>query len=254
MQNKVKTADEIRNIRKSGRILESILQFVIQTAEVGMSTKDLADLASQQLGKYKDAHPVFLNYYGFPHVMCVSVNQQVIHGIPRASKKLRDGDVVSVDFGVNYKGMITDSARTFVVGSTNSSKKLLLEKTEQSLLAGIKVVKSSTRVGNVSAKIEDVLTSAKLGIVREYVGHGVGHQLHEEPNIPNYGRTNTGPELVAGMTIAIEPMAMLGSDNVFVEDDGWTVSTYDGSLSAHFEDTVLVTETGYEILTRSLNN
>lgn len=251
MQNRVKTTDEISDIRMSGKILESVIKFVIHSTKVGMSTKDLADMANSQLNGHKGAKPVFLNYHGFPHVMCVSVNEQVIHGIPSASKKIKDGDIVSIDFGVNYNGMITDAARTFVVGNTNSAKKLLIEKTEQALLAGIKVVKSSTHVGTISANIERVLNDSKLGIVREYVGHGVGHQLHETPNIPNYGVINTGQKLVSGMTIAIEPMAMLGNDDVYVEDDGWTVSTTDGSLSAHFEDTILVTDFGYEILTRS---
>ncbi len=252
MQNKVKTSEEIINIRRSGDILEQVIQFVIHCAKPGMSTKDLADLSFSKLNEYQHAKPVFLNYYGFPHVMCISVNEQVIHGIPKSNKILNNGDVVSVDFGVNYKGMITDAARTFVVGNTNSSKRLLLEKTEQSLLSGISVVKNTVRVGTISSAIQKVLDDAKLGIVREYVGHGVGHKLHEDPNIPNYGVNNTGIELLSGMTIAIEPMAMLGNEKVYVEDDGWTVSTSDGSLSAHFEDTVLVTDDGFEILTRSI--
>ena len=251
MHNKIKTPKEISNIRQSGSILEQVIQFVVQHTKPGMSTKDLADLSLSKLNEHQHAKPVFLNYHGFPHVMCVSVNDQVIHGIPKSNKILHDGDVVSVDFGVNYKGMITDAARTFVVGNTNSSKRLLLEKTEQALLSGISVVKNTVQVGTISSAIQKVLDDAKLGIVREYVGHGVGHKLHENPNIPNYGVKNTGPELLSGMTIAIEPMAMLGNEKVYVENDGWTVSTSDGSLSAHFEDTVLVTDDGFEILTRS---
>ena len=251
MHNKIKTPKEISNIRRSGSILEHVIQFVVQYTKPGMSTKDLADLSLSKLNEHQHAKPVFLNYHGFPHVMCVSVNDQVIHGIPKPNKILHDGDVVSVDFGVNYKGMITDAARTFVVGNTNSSKRLLLEKNEQALLSGISVVKNTVRVGTISSAIQNVLDDAKLGIVREYVGHGVGHKLHENPNIPNYGIKNTGPELLSGMTIAIEPMAMLGNEKVYVENDGWTVSTSDGSLSAHFEDTVLVTDDGFEILTRS---
>jgi methionyl aminopeptidase len=184
-------------------------------------------------------------------VLCVSVNDEVIHGIPRANHVVKDGDIVSIDFGVNYHGMITDAARTFVVGNTNSANKLLIEKTEQALLAGIGVVKNNTRVGDVGAEIEQVLSAAKLGIVKDYVGHGVGHELHEEPNIPNYGRKGTGPKLESGMTIAIEPMATLGTDRVSIDTDGWTVRSTDGSMAAHFEDTVLVTDDGFEILTRS---
>lgn len=250
MHTKVKTGIEINNIRRSGRILKEINEFVMQNTKVGMSTKDIADIAAKMLSKYKNAKPVFLNYYGFPHVMCVSVNEQVIHGIPKSDKIIQNGDVVSIDFGVNYNGMITDAARTYVVGKTNSTKKLLVEKTEQALNAGIGVVKNTTRVGTISSTIEDVLSKSKLGIVREYVGHGVGHELHEAPDIPNYGKKNTGFELLTGMTIAIEPMAILGSHDVFVEDDGWTVSSTNKSLAAHFEDTILVLEDGCEILTR----
>lgn len=251
MQTRIKIGKEIDNIRRSGQILEEVINFVIQSTSSGMSTKDLANIARHKLEDYKHAKPVFLNYYGFPDVLCVSVNSQVIHGIPKDDFLINDGDMVSVDFGVNYKGMITDAARSFVVGKTNTSKSHLLKKTEQSLFAGIKVVKNAIPVGTISSEIEKVLSSAKLGIVRDYVGHGVGHALHEEPNIPNYGKAGTGFVLESGMTIAIEPMAVLGNEAVFVEDDDWTVTTKDGSLSAHFEDTVLVTDEGYEILTRS---
>lgn len=251
MQTKIKTQAEIENMRTSGRILENVLKQVIRTTKPGMSTKDMADIAASELAK-QGGKPVFLNYYGFPHVLCVSVNDEVIHGIPRANHIVKNGDVVSIDFGVNYQGMITDAARTFVVGNTNSANKLLIEKTEQALLAGIKVVKNNTHIGDVSARIESIMRDAKLGIVREYVGHGVGHELHEEPNIPNYGRKGTGPILQSGMTIAIEPMATLGGEAVTVDDDEWTVRTKDGSMAAHFEDTVLVTDDSYEILTRSI--
>lgn len=249
MYTKIKTPGEIENMRKSGKILEEILKIVQSATRPGMSTKDVADIASKELTAM-GGKPVFLGYHGFPHVMCVSVNNEVIHGIPRSDKYINDGDVVSIDFGVNVGGMITDAARTFVVGKTKSSDTLLIKKTEESLMKGISVVKSSTHIGDISSEIERILRTANLGIVKEYVGHGVGHELHEEPNVPNYGKAGTGPVLYEGMTIAIEPMAVLGSPQVYVEDDDWTVVTADGSRAAHFEDTVLVTKNGFEILTR----
>jgi methionyl aminopeptidase len=249
MQTKIKTTEEIKNIRISGQILNNVLNRIITSTSAGMSTKDLADIADEELRK-ANCKSVFYNYHGFPSSLCVSLNEEVIHGIPKANKIIKDGDIVSIDFGVNYKGMITDAARTYVVGNTNSANKLLIAKTEQALFAGISVVKSSTKIGDISVAIENILKSSKLGIVREYVGHGVGHELHEEPNIPNYGTEGTGFTLQEGMTIAIEPMATLGRDEVRVATDGWTVYTADGSKSAHFEDTVLVTKNGYEILTR----
>lgn len=249
MQTKVKTRLEIQNMRKSGQILAETLQVIMDLTKPGMSTYDLAEIAAGKL-KELGGKPVFLGYYGFPHVLCVSVNDEVIHGIPRKDHIISQGDLVSIDFGVNYEGMITDAARTFVVGSTNRSGEHLIRKTEEALLAGVGVVKNNTLVGDISAAIERVLTGAKLGIVRDYVGHGVGHELHEEPNIPNYGQPGTGMILRQGMTIAIEPMATLGGESVIVDSDGWTVRTQDGSRAAHFEDTVLVTASGAEILTR----
>lgn len=251
MQNRIKTPQEILDMRRSGRILEEILIIVQKATRSGMSTKDLADIAAAEL-KRRDAKPVFLGYYGFPHVLCVSVNDEVIHGIPRHDHIINEGDIVSIDFGVNFNGMITDAARSFVVGNTNSSDKLLIQKTEQALLAGISVVRNKTHVGSISAAIQEVLEKSHLGIVRDFVGHGVGHQLHEEPNVPNYGRANTGPVLHEGMTIAIEPMATLGGDAVMTDADGWTVRTRDGKRAAHFEDTLLVTADGYEVLTRTV--
>lgn len=249
MQNRIKTKKEIENMRKSGKILAQVIEFLIESTKPGMTTLDLDSLANQKLEEL-GGKPVFLGYYGFPGVLCVSVNDEVIHGIPNARKVINEGDIVSVDFGVNYNGMITDSARTFVVGNTNSAEKLLIQKTEQALLDGISVVKSRTYIGDISAKIEHTLKKAGLGIVRDYVGHGVGHELHEAPDVPNYGKAGTGFVLEAGMTIAIEPMATLGGDRVYTDVDGWTVKTADRSRAAHFEDTVLVTQDGYEILTR----
>lgn len=252
MFTRIKTPEEINNLRQSGKILEEILLQTKDFIKVGMSTMDVANYSARLLSGYKNTKPVFLGYFGFPHVICISVNDEVIHGIPSDSNVISVGDVVSLDFGVNYKGMITDSARTFVVGKTNSQKQLLIEKTKQALDEGISVVKDSIRVGDISSKIEQTLSNAELGIVREYVGHGVGHELHEEPNIPNYGMAGRGELLRSGMTIAIEPMAILGPPEVYTESDGWTVVSKSHLLSAHFEDTVLITDGGFEILTRTI--
>lgn len=251
MQTQIKNQAEIKLMIESGRILEKVLIHVIKVAEIGMSTKDLANEAATEL-KRCGGKPAFLGLYGFPDVMCISLNEEIIHGIPRLDKIVEDGNLISIDFGVNYQGMITDAARTFVVGNTKAADKLLIQKTQEALMNGISVIKNTTKVSDISQAIEQTLSKAKLGIVKEYVGHGVGHQLHEEPNIPNYVSGGHGPVVRPGMTIAIEPMAMLGEDSVYVADDGWTVITRDGSRAAHFEDTVLVTKDGYEILTRSI--
>lgn len=250
MFTKVKTAVEIDAMRTSGRILASVLDVLHKSIEAGMTTKDLAEIAGREL-KALGGKPVFLGYQGFPDVLCVSVNDEVVHGIPSRQRELNDGDIVGMDFGVVYDGMITDSAISVIVGGDekHKSSKQLVKTTERAMYAGIDTVKAGVRTGDIAAAVQEVLSEKDYGIVRELVGHGVGHQLHEEPNIPNYGRKGTGPALKAGMTVAIEPMATQGSGSVYIGDDGWTVSTRDGSLAAHFEHTVLVTETGAEILT-----
>jgi methionyl aminopeptidase len=187
----------------------------------------------------------------FPASICISLNDAVVHGIPD-DKPFKDGDIIGFDFGVNYKGMITDAARTFVVGGTARTKREqeLVAVTLQSLDAGINVVKAGMRTGDIGAAVQAVLEKASLGVVRELVGHGVGHDLHEPPEVPNYGFRGTGALLRAGMTIAIEPMATLGEWRVVIDPDGWTIRTRDGSHAAHFEDTILITDDGCEVLTR----
>ena len=251
MQTRVKTPAEIRAIRESGRMLATVLDVLKHTVASGMSTKDLADVAKREL-KALGGTPPFLGYYGFPDVICISVNDEVVHGIPRPDKILEDGDILSLDFGVNYNGMITDSATTVFVGgkARNSKEQKLVDATRVSLEAGISVLHDGVRVGDIANAIQQVLDGAHLGIVRELVGHGVGHEVHEDPNIPNYGRAGTGPTLKAGMTIAIEPMATLGDYRVAILEDEWTVVTRDGSRAAHFEHTVLITQDGGEIITQ----
>lgn len=215
-----------------------------------MSTKDLAEIAKTEL-RALGGTPSFLGYEGFPDVLCVSVNDEVVHGIPRAGKLIREGDIVSMDFGVTYQGMIADAAVTVIAGKPiDSSHLTLVRDTKRALEAGMSVLEAGVRTGDIAAKVQHILDKGGYGIVRDLVGHGVGHRLHEEPNIPNYGSAGTGPVLKAGMTIAIEPMATLGGHEVYVDSDGWTVKTVDQSWAAHFEHTVLISESGFEVLTR----
>lgn len=248
MMTKIKSSLEIENMKISGKILAEVLKVVGDILEVGITTKELANVAAREV-KALGAKPAFLGVYGFPDVICVSVNDEVVHGIP-GKKIINDGDIVSFDFGVTYNGMITDAARSQIVGKSSELKTNLLRGTKEALDAGIDCLRDGVRVGDISSSIEKVLKSYNFGIVRDLVGHGVGHQLHEEPNIPNYGQAGKGPILKAGMTIAIEPMTTLGSERIYTAADNWAIKTVDGSLSAHFEDTILITETGYEILTR----
>nr|MBP9813366.1 type I methionyl aminopeptidase [Candidatus Saccharibacteria bacterium] len=242
---KVKTPTEIENMRTSGQMLATVLDVVGKNLQENMTTKDIANIAAKEV-KALGGKPTFLGMYGFPDVICVSVNDEVVHGIP-GKYVIKNGDIVSFDFGVTYNGMITDAARSEIVGQPEKRTANLLAGTLESLNAGIETLKDGVRVGDISAAIEAVLNTYGFGIVRELVGHGVGHELHEEPNIPNYGTAGTGPTLKTGMTIAIEPMTTLGSHKVYTAADDWTIMTSDGSLSAHFEDTVLITETGSEI-------
>lgn len=247
---RVKTASEIAAMRDSGRMLATVLGLLKSKLEPGMITKHLSDLAITELNKL-GGQPAFLGYQGFPDVICISLNDEVVHGIPSTNKVIKDGDIVSLDFGVLYKGMITDAAISVIAGRPKQRGHIeLVKNTETALQVGIDTLHDQVRTGDIGAAIENYLKKYRYGIVRELVGHGVGHELHEDPNIPNYGRANTGPWLSAGMTIAIEPMVTLGTDRVNVADDGWTVMTADGSWSAHFEHSVLITEDGAEILTQ----
>ncbi len=249
VMTKIKSNKEIAAMRTAGGMLATVLSVVKKQTKAGMTTKDLANIARDEL-KRLGGRPSFLGYQGFPEVICVSVNNQVVHGIPSKKLVLKDGDIVSIDFGVTIDSMITDSAISYVVGKSKDSSKLeLLAATEQAMMAGIEKLKGGIRVGDISAAVQEVIDQFGYGNVRDLVGHGVGHELHELPNIPNYGKAGAGPLLATGMTIAIEPMVTLGTHKVAVDEDGWTIVTADGSLSAHFEHTVLITDTGYEILT-----
>lgn len=251
MYTRVKTQSEQQAMRESGRMLAGTLNLLKRELEPGMTTKQLADMAAKEL-KALGAEAPFLGYGnpGFPDVICISVNEQVVHGVPGA-RVIEAGDIVSLDFGVRYKGMTTDSALSVIAGGKPKQQRHaeLVEFTEKAMLAGVAVLQEGVRTGDIGAAVQIVLDRKRYGIVRDLVGHGVGHHLHEDPNIPNYGRPGSGPELRAGMTIAIEPMATLGGEAVYVGDDDWTILTRDGSWAAHFEHTVLITEDGAEILT-----
>jgi methionyl aminopeptidase len=250
MRTQIKTAKEIEAMRESGRMLATVLQSMKRKVAAGMTTKQLSDMADREL-RALGGKPTIQGYQGFPEAMCVSVNNEVVHGIPRADHIIAEGDLVSLDFCNTYHGMITDSALSVIVGTLKQANhKRLLQQTEVALYAGIDAVHDRVRAGDIGASVEAALKQAKLGIVRDLVGHGVGHEMHEDPNIPNYGRAGSGPWLDAGMTIAIEPMATLGTDRVVLADDGWTILTQDGSWAAHFEHTVLITQDGAEILTQ----
>lgn len=251
MYTRIKTEEEIRYMRESGKILARILTDLKPQVLPGVSTKQLADYAADQIA-VAGAEPAFLNYGApipFPDVICISVNDEVVHGIPSEGRILEEGDLVSLDLGVSVNGMITDSAITVGCGNISEEKALFLERTKKSLHAGLRSIKHGVQVGDISFAIQKSLERYGYGIVRDLVGHGVGHEVHEDPNIPNFGRKGVGPRLVKGMTIAIEPMATLGNHAIHVDSDGWTIKTNDGSFAAHFEHTVLITENGCEILT-----
>lgn len=244
-----KTEPEIAAMRESGRMLATVLQALRTQTKPGLTPKGMSDIAKKELKSLGGEH-AFLGFHGYPDVVCISVNNQVQHSIPN-NIPFREGDVINYDYGVRYKGMVTDAGITVCVGDAfTPDTKRLISGTEKALYDGLRAVKAGARVGDISAAIERTLRKNKLGIVRELVGHGVGHELHEAPDIANYGRAGSGPVLKAGMTIAIEPITTLGNPAIYEARDGWTLLTQDGSWSAQFEHTVLVTPTGCEILTQ----
>ena len=247
MFTRVKTTRETDDMRESGRMLAAVLKKIKATVQPGMTGKDISRLCNDELRAF-GAKAAFKGYSGFPDVICISVNDEIVHGIPD-DEPFKAGDLVSFDFGVNYNGMITDSAFSMVIGKATKTQQKLLKATERSMYAGIEQLKNGVRTGDIAAAVQKVLDTANLGIVRDLVGHGVGHYVHEDPNIPNYGTAGTGQALKSGMTIAIEPMATLGDYHIKLDRDGWTIRTVDGSLAAHFEHTILITDDGYEILT-----
>ncbi|HEV2412920.1 MAG TPA: type I methionyl aminopeptidase [Candidatus Saccharimonadales bacterium] len=243
-------AHEAELMRKSGQILARVFSEIRDFVEPGCTGHDISDLVRRET-KALGGKTVLLGYEGFPDVICISINDAIVHGIPD-DNPFKKGDLVGFDYCVGYDGFITDSAFTMAVGGESTGKAMkLLEMTEKSLYAGIAAVKDGAHIGDISAAIQAVLDKDGYGIVRDLGGHGVGHYVHEDPFIPNYGDAGTGDILKEGMTIAIEPMATLGTHKVFLDRDQWTFRTRDGSLAAQFEHTVLVTKKGSEILTKT---
>lgn len=244
----VKSQREIELMRESCKRLADVFQNLERAVRPGMSTLDI-DAMGEKLIRGHGCVPNFLHYNGYPASICVSVNEEVIHGIPKRDHILQEGDIVSLDAGLIYKGYHSDMARTFGVGAISEEAKLLIERTRQSFFDGIKMARAGNHLFDISNAIDASIKPYGYGIVREFVGHGIGSKLHEDPQIPNFRQLRRGPKLYAGMTLAVEPMINIGRADVVVLDDDWTVETEDGSLSAHYENTILVTEGEPEILT-----
>lgn len=247
----LKSKSELDSMRTAGRVVAVALDAVFDALEPGITTAELDDIARRSISA-EGAKPAFLGLYGFPAVACISLNAEIVHGIP-CERVVSDGDLVSVDCGAIVDGFYSDHARTAIAGKTeDDERQRLVEVCRESLKRGIAECVSRNRVGDISNAVERYVRDAGFELVREYVGHGVGRELHEAPPVPNIGPPATGPQLMNGMTIAIEPMIMTGSWETKVLDDGWTVVTADGSLSAHFEHTVAITHDGPEVLTSTI--
>ncbi len=243
----LKSASELQRMREAGRIVALAHQEIKSQIRPGMTTKRIDQIVEEVIRDH-GATPSFKGYNGFPGSVCVSVNEELVHGIP-GDRVLQEGDIVSVDIGACYQGYHGDSAWTYPVGEISSEAERLLQVTEASLYKGLAEAIPGERLGNISHAIQTLVEEEGFSIVREYVGHGIGQNLHEEPNVPNYGPPGRGLRLRPGLTLAIEPMVNLGSRHVRTLDDGWTVVTQDGALCAHFEHTIAITENGHEILT-----
>ena len=243
----IKSERELELMKKAGHIVYETHKYLKPFIKEGITTKKLNDMAEEFIIS-KGAIPSCKGYEGFPYAICISVNDEVVHGFP-SDYVLKNGDIVSIDIGACYKGYHGDSAWTYKVGEVDKEVEFLLEHTEKSLFIGLEQIKPGNRVGDIGYAIEQYAKEHKLGVVKELCGHGVGTSVHEDPEVPNYGIPNTGPRLKEGMVIAVEPMLTLGSPRIFIHDNDWTIDTADGRPSAHFEHTVVVTADGYKILT-----
>jgi methionyl aminopeptidase len=246
----LKSSREIDVMAAGGRILAATHEAVRQAVRPGVSTLDLDRVAETFIRSHTGATPSFKGLYGFPGSICASVNEEIVHGIPSARRVLKEGDIISVDIGVHFGGLHTDAARTVAVGEVDDETVRLLRVTEAALEAGLAQAKLGNHIGDIGAAIEGAVVKGGFVVVRDLVGHGVGHLMHEEPQVPNHGKPKRGMKLVAGLTLAVEPMVNAGSPNTRTLGDKWTVVTADGSRSAHFEHTVAVTAEGPRVLTR----
>jgi len=245
----LKTVRELSIMREACRISATALEIVGKAIEPGVTTAELDRIAEKYI-RSEGAIPNFKNYNGFPASACISINNEVIHGIPTAKRKLCEGDIVSVDLGAMFNGYHGDNAATFACGDISLKAKRLIDTTRESLYEGIKAARAGGRIGDISASIQSYVEARGYSVVRDFVGHGVGTSLHEAPEVPNFGTAGRGVRLMPGMTLAIEPMINMGKAGVKVLPDGWTVITQDGSLSAHFEHTVAITAEGPTIMTK----
>ena len=244
----IKNLQAIRTMAEGGKLLFNTLELLKSEIRPGISTKELNKIAHRYIIS-NGADPTFLGYGGFPASICASKNEVVIHGIPSASCVLHEGDIISVDVGVHYKGYHTDAARTFAVGEISDDARQLVEVCKNSFYAGMAQARVGNRISDIGHAVEEYVSTYGYGIVRDFTGHGVGVELHESPSIPNYGKPGRGIRITEGMTLAIEPMINLGCDEVYVKKDGWTTVTADGKISAHYENTVAVLDGQAVILT-----
>ncbi len=247
----LKSPREIEIMARAGAIVACTLDLVGTKVRPGVSTEELDREAERFIRSHAGATPSFKGLYGFPKTLCISINEEIVHGIPSPSRLLREGNIVSVDVGVYLEGFHADAARTFPVGQIAPQAERLLSATQEALAAGIEQARLGNHIGDISHAVQEVAEAAGFGVVRELVGHGVGTRMHEDPQVPNHGQPRRGPRLQEGMTLAIEPMITAGSYATKVLDDKWTVVTADASLAAHFEHTVAITANGPRILTRA---
>lgn len=244
----LKTPEEIEIMRESNAIVAEILEELRSLVRPGISTREL-DQHAEKAAKARGAVPAFKGYGGFPYALCASINNEVVHGFP-SDRELVKGDIASLDFGVNYRGYFGDAAITVAVGQISENAAKLMRVTKEALLKGIENARSGNRLGDISHAVQDYVEKAGYSVVRDYVGHGIGRNLHEDPAVPNYGSPGRGVLLKSGMVLAIEPMINEGAYEVKIKSDGWTVITADGKLSAHFEHTVAITDNGPDVLSR----